>query len=481
MADLVSMTLGPNGRSVIMERGQEPFIIDDGRRVAENILLDDPVEQAAVRIAYGVTQKTDEEAGDGTTTAMVLTRAILSDVSHERMVTGIGTQVDIAGIETAIEEAKNEVTKLLEKEAKPIKTEKELINVASVIAGNEEIGKLIGEIYWKLGKDGHITIEMNPLSENMESEIVAGYRFPGGYAAPWMKNNAITKTFNASDIDILVTSQEITDINGILQAANMVAEEGKQVLVVVGKDFGESVIQQAYANATRKVQPFYVICIKPRNQELYKDMAVFTNAKLFTPNDPLTPTKEDLGYMKSIEVGAENSIFISGRGKKASVDIHIKELESEAKGLKLEGYRQPIYERISALQGGVGVIRIGAPTEEARTWLKYKVEDTKFGTKYAFKEGVVQGGGLTFKKISDALPDTNILKKALLAPHETLLKNAGGKMTVGKNVVDALVAEKAALKYACSAVSKLLRIGGAIVHVPTPTLDEAFRLNKSQD
>lgn len=475
MADLVSLTLGPCGRSVMMERGQDPFIVDDGRRVAENILLDDPVEQAASKIAYGVTQKTDEEAGDGTTTATVLTRALLKDIHETKLVTGIGTSINVAEIDQQIQDAREEVTKLIEKEVKPIKTEKDLIDVSTVIAG-PEIGELVAKMYWKLGKDGHISIEMNPLSEEIETEVTQGYRLPGGYAANWMVNNLITKTWVCEKVDVLVTEQEVNDQDQIVPVANALAQKGKNLLVIVAKDFSPTVILSAYQNATRKESPFFLILVKSRNQEIYKDVAVFSGAKFFNVNEPLESAKvSDLGYLRSIEVGKENTFLVDGRGKKEDIDAYVKELQSEAKGLKLEGYRQPIYERISLLTGGVGVIRIGAPTEEARTWLKYKVEDAKYGTKYAFKEGVIPGGGMTFKKISEALPESNILKKALLAPHETLKANAGGKLVVGKNIFDSVVSQKSALKYACSAVSKLIRIGGAIVHLPIPTMDEAMR------
>lgn len=479
MADLVSLTLGPAGRSILIERGVgEPLIVDDGRRVAENIKLDDNVEQLAVRVAYGVTRKTDEKAGDGTTTAMVLTRAILKDIYKERLTPGIGVHANVNDIDAEIQKAKNEAIALLDKEAKPVKTQKDLEDVATVIAGNPSIGKTIAEMYWKLGKEGHICMEFNLLSENIETEVVPGYRFSGGYAAQWMINNAITRTWEMNDVDVLVVNQKINDVTEIEPIANIIGNQGKSTLVVIAKGFHPSVLKFAYQNGTRKNSPFLVMCVRApsRTEEAYKDMAIFTGAKYFGEGDDLkTATKEDLGHVRSITVSDDTTIMTEGRGKKSDIDKRVKEVLAEVKLQKLHQFKQDRLERASALTGGVGVIRIGAPTDEERNWLKYKIEDAKHGTKHAFREGIVQGGGLTFKKISESLPDSNILKTALLAPYEVLKSNAGGKLVVGKNVFDAVVVEKAALEHACSAVSKLIRIGGAIAYAQTPTIEEAFK------
>lgn len=478
MASIVAPTLGPNGGSVIMERGQEPVIIDDGRRIAENIVLEDQVEQMAVQVAYSVTKKTDEKAGDGTTTSMILTHAILKE-AHEHL-KGIGQKASVSDIDTQIHQAKNEVLSLMDKEKKDIKTEKDLCSVATVISGDERIGKLVSSLYWELGKDGHISIEIDQIGEKIETETVRGYKLMGGYASPWMITNPLTKTFDAKDVSIFVTNQDITDPAQVEVPSNLVAKEGKPLILIVARSFSQSVIELAYANAKRPQQPFFVILVKPRSEDQYKDLAVFSGATLFTENDNISSaTIQDIGHVRSIEIGAENSTFIEGRGKKSVVEAHIKELEAERDKMKLSGLRQPFDQRISAIKGTAGVVKIGAPTDEERNWLKYKVEDTIHGTKHALKEGIIPGGGLTFKKISDSLPDTNILKKPLLAPYETLRNN--GVTKVGKDVFDAIVSQKAALEYACSAVSKLVRITGAIAILPIPTLDEAMRQYKTQE
>lgn len=478
MADLVSLTLGPAGGSVLIERGTaEPLIVDDGRRVAENIKLDDPIEQLAVRVCYSVTRKTDEKAGDGTTTSMVLAHAILKEVFGERL--GVGLQFNVAELDYEIKKAKDEVMALLTEAAKEIKTEADLINVASVVSGDEKLGKIIGEMYHKLGKDGHISLEFNLLSEEIESEVAKGYRFSGGYAAPWMISSALRKNLELEDCDILITKRKITDFkNEIMPIANVVGNAGKRRMAIIAPKFAPSVITLAYQNATRLKQPFLIACIRAPGQvlEAYQDMAVFTGGKFFDEADKIEfATMADLGHVDSLEATDDTTILIGGRGKEADVKARIAEVEAELKSQKLHQFKQPRLERISALSGGVGVIRIGAPTDEERNWLKYKIEDAKYATKHAFRDGIIPGGGITLKKISEKLPDSNILKRPLLAPYEKLKSNAGGKLVVGKNVFDPVIVEKAALEYACSAVSKLIRIGGAIAMLPPPNLEEAIK------
>jgi chaperonin GroEL len=445
MSALVGMTLGPDGRSVIIERGAgEPLIVDDGRRVAENIKFDDPVEQLATRVLYGVTRKTDEKAGDGTTTSMVLAHAILNEVFKNRLTFGavIGAQASVAAIDAEIQTAKTEVIAKLETMARRIKTEKELINVATVSVGDK------------------------------------GYRFSGGYAASWMITDALRRNCVLDGVDVLITKKKLIDFTELAPIANMVGSSGKNKLIVIAPKFDPSVLKLIYSNATRQQQPFIILGVRApgRTEEAYRDMAIFTGAKYFSENDDLSmATKADLGYVSRIEVTDDTCILIDGNGNEAEIKKRIKEVEAEAKAQKLPQFRQDRYERLSSLSGGVGLIKIGAPTDEERNWLKYKIEDAKHATKAAYKYGILPGGGLAFKKIAESLPDTNILKKPLLAPYERLKANAGGKFNPGKDVFDPLLVEKTALENACSAASKLIRIGGAIATKPKPEIEEALK------
>lgn len=472
MSDLVGMTLGPAGRSVIIERGAgEPLIVDDGRRVAENIKFDDPVEQLAVRVCYAVTRKTDEKVGDGTTTSMILTNAILKEISKE---IGGYTTVNVSELDQRIQLAKNEIFKKLDEMAKPIKTEKELIDVAKVITGNDRLGEIIGKMYFVLGKNGHISLEFNLLSNDIETETVSGYRFSGGYAAPWMITDALRKDCVMSDVDVLITKQKITDIKEIEPILNIVGHSGKSKLIIISPRLSDSVLKLLYKNAMRK-NPFTVIGVRApgRTEEAYKDMAIFTGGKYFSESDDLKlATREDLGHVNKIEITEDTTILIEGKGSKTQLDARVKEVLAEAAQQKLPQFKQDRLERASALSGGVGVIKIGAPTDEERNWLKYKIEDGKHATKHAYREGVIPGGGTALKEISGELSDDNILKSAILAPYNQLKNSFGGKMTIGKNVIDPVAVEKAALENACSAASKLIRIGGAISTIQPSLVEE---------
>jgi chaperonin GroEL len=479
LADMVSLTLGNHGRSVIIERPGDPLIVDDGRRVAENVKLDDPIENMAARVLYSVTKKTDEKSGDGTTTATVLANAILQSVFKNNLAVGVGAQTNVGEVDALIKKSCAEVVVELNKRAKPVKSEKDLIDVATVVSGDAELGKIIGNMYWQLGKDGHISLEFNLLTEVIETEVVPGYRFSAGYAADWMITDALRRHCVIDDVDVLITRQKITDFKEqIAPIANMVGNNGKSRLVVIAPKFSPSVLKNIYLNATRKAQPFVILAIRApgRGEEACKDMAVFTGGHYFSEDSELkNATQDDLGYCERVEATEDTVILIGGKGKKVDVDKRIKEVEAEAKNQKLHQFKQDRLERLSALAGGVGVIKIGAPTDEERNWLKYKIEDAKYATKHAIREGIVPGGGLTFKAISEALPEGNILKQALLAPYETLKRHAGGKLVVGKNVFDPVAVERAALEIACSAVSKLIRIGGAIAYKTPSNFEDSLK------
>lgn len=474
MTDLVGMTLGPQGRSVLIERGTaEPLIVDDGRRVAENLKLDDPIKQLAVRTCYSVTRKTDERAGDGTTTSLVLANAILKSLS-EKYPLGIGTSTDVSEADTKLNEAKNEVIEELKKQAKTIKTEKDLINVATICAGDDKIGEIVGKMYWELGKEGHIVMEFNLLSSEIEHEIKKGYRFNGGNAigivTDMIKNETVV-----SDVHVISAHQKIINFSDLVPAINQAAAKGKNRIAIVARKYSESVIRELRKLATRKEQPFAVWAVRAPglNESAYEDIAVYTGGKYVSEHDDLKNLEfTDLGHVDRLEITEDNCILLGGNGKEEEIKKRFKEVEAEAKNQKVHQFKQQRHERASALLSGVGVIRIGAPTDEERNWLKYKIEDAKHATKHAYQDGVVKGAGYAFKEISEK--SDNILSEALLAPYEKLKANAGGKEVKGKNILDPLTVEIAALENACSAVSKLIRIGGAIAIKPKPELEEAF-------
>jgi len=482
--DLVSMTLGPAGQSIIIQnQTDEPLIVDDGRRAMENIKLDDPVEHLAVRTLYEVTRKTDEKVGDGTTTSAVLARAIMKEISDKHLAFGglLTNSADVNEIDKKIQKAKNEILEFLDKEKKEVTTKKELIDVATVSVGDEKLGKIIGEIYWELGKDGHIALEFNLTSEETETETVPGYRFTGSYADTFMITNEIRKISQMKDVHVLTTfaDRENITLDQIKPIASEVQHNGKHAFVIIARKFTTDFLKTVYLTAMKS--KFNILCVRAPSlhQEQFKDIAIWTGGKYFSEKDDLsTATLSDLGFVSDIEVYDELTaqvVMVNGKGDKKKIKERIAEVEGEMKQMRVHALKQSRLDRISALAGGVGVIKIGAPTDKERNWVKHKIEDAKWATKVAFREGIVKGGGMTFKKISEKLPEDNILKTALLAPYNQLKANSGGDFTVGKDVFDPVGVEKTALDIACSAVSKLIRVGGAIVFKPKTDFEDSLK------
>src|SRR3990167_11384478 len=236
-SDLAGMTLGPDGRSVLIERGAgaEPLIVDDGRRVMENIQLDNPVEQLVSRVLYEITRKTDEKVGDGTTTSLILAHAILKEVITNRLSSGgiVGNQESVSGLDRELSEAKQKVFELLDKEKKEVTTEQDLIDVAKVSSGDNKLGEIIGKMYWELGKNGHITMEFNFNSEEIETSVQPGFRFSGGWAKRFMISNALRQESVAVDSHLLITEKRDIDVESVKGLCAEVQNSGKNGLTII--------------------------------------------------------------------------------------------------------------------------------------------------------------------------------------------------------------------------------------------------------
>ena len=480
MADLVGMTLGPSGQSVMCERmNGDPVILDDGRRVAENIKLDDPIAQLAVRQAYHVTRKTDEAVGDGTTTSMVEVHAILDSIRKNR------PNQSVSEVEKEVIASRDNIISKLKEASKPIETEQDLKNVATISSGRKDLGELVGGMYWKLGKDGHISLEFNLTSDVLESEVVPGYKFLGGYAEPWMRTDLVRNTSTMGDTHVLVADRKDLDSAWIEPIIQQIAGQGKTRLLIIARKFPSSLLKSLYQlYAEKKV--FATVCVKApsRNSEAFKDIAIYTGARYFCDKDDETTMSNiklsDLGMVQKAEITEDMAILIEGKGTKEDIDKRIEEVKAEEAQQKVPQFKQDRMERVSALSGGVGIIRIGAPTDEERNFLKEKLQDAKYATKYAFRDGVVPGGGKALKRISESLPDTDILKEAIKAPYNVLYRNITGETIIqdveyGDEVIDPVAVEIAALTNACSAAILLNRVGGAIAFAPKPKLDEALQ------
>lgn len=478
-AELAGMTLGPDGKSVIIEKGiGEPLIVDDGRRTLENIQLEDSVEQLVVRTLSEITKKTDEKVGDGTTTSIILAYAILKNVFHNRMKSGgiLDSGASVSKIDKELKESLDLVLKKLEEKRKEVTTEQQLIDVAKVSVGDEKLGEIIGKMYWQLGKDGHITLEYDTNSEEVTTEIIPGFRFNAGLAKRWMMTNQLRQEAFLKESFVLISDQRDLNIEDLKIICSELQNSGRKCLTVIAPKFSEHFINSALK--TLESAGFLILCVRAPSlhEEHFKDLAIWSGGKVFTDKDDVKScSKKDLGFVESLTVSHEDGAhLVGGIGDKENIKKRVEEVKAEMNDQKVFALKQLRLERISALSGGAGVIKIGAPTIEEMGWLKHKIEDAKFATKYAYREGVVLGGGMTFKQISEELPENNILKESLLAPYNQLKKNSGGEFEVKDNVLDSFLVEKSALQIAISAVSKLIRVGGAIASKPKKDFEESL-------
>ena len=311
--------------------------------------------------------------------------------------------------------------------------------------------------------------------EEIETSVQPGFRFSGGWAKRFMISNALRQESVAVDSHLLITEKRDIDVESVKGLCAEVQNSGKNGLTIIAPKFTEDFLKAVLMTAEKS--GFGILCIRAPglHEEHLKDLAIWSGARFFRKEDDLKmASKKDLGYCDRVEVTDDTAHLINGRGDKEEIKKRIEEVKAEMEDTKVFALKTLRMERISALSGGVGLIKIGAPTDEERNWLKYKVEDAKYATKHAFNHGTVKGGGIAFKEVSEQLPDGNILKKALLAPYERLKMNAGKNFNVD-GVTDPLLVEKSALSSAISSVSKLVRVGGVICTAPKPTLEEAFK------
>jgi chaperonin GroEL len=481
MNDMISPSFGPSGLSAIVQQSNgEASLFDDGRRTAEAIKLEDKLSHLAARICYNITKKTDERVGDGTTTSTILAYNILKEIFNNHLISGAGVvdKGDVRLIDEKLQSEKDEVVSQLRKMATEVKTEKQLIDVAYTISNNKRTGEMVGSMMFQIGKDGHINLEFDTINEKISSEVVSGYRFSGGYAARWMISNEIRRVADMRDLDVLVVHKKLTDYTEVERIINQVANKGKSNMVIIALGFDASVIDFLHKQASRPNQPFGTLAIKSpgQNEAAFNDMAVFTGCKVIGKNDDLSSVFfENLGFVDHIFTTEDTTVMSGGKGDERDIKKRIKEVEAELKSQPVHQLKASRLERISSLNSGVGLIKIGAPTLDEMGWLKHNIEDAKYATKCAFKDGIVQGGGMAYKKIADKMEEGSILKNPLNAPYEVLKKNTPN-FKVGKDVIDPVAVEIAALEYAVSAVSKLMRVGVAITMKPESVLENLKRL-----
>ncbi len=401
VANAVKITLGPRGRNVVLDKGYgAPIITNDGVTIAKDITLSNKFENMGAEIVKEVASKTNDTAGDGTTTSVVLTQALV-EIGFKKSLVGANSM----GIRRGIEKATRDAVEELKKMAKSIKAESEVRQVATIAAESEEIGSIIAETIKKIGKDGVVTVEESQ-AFGIDSEIVEGLEFDKGYLSPYMITNAERMEAEYRDPAILVTDKKISVIKDILPLLEKLAATGKKDLVIIADDVDGEALTTFVLNKLRGT--FNVLAIKApgygdKKKELLGDIAVTVGAKVISDDIGLkfeTAELTLLGRASRVVSTKDNTIIVGGKGKKSEIEARVDSLRLQREKTTSKFDNEKLDERIGKLTGGVAVIKVGAATETEMKYLKLKIEDAVNATKAAISEGIVVGGGSALAKVS---------------------------------------------------------------------------------
>ncbi|MFM8368942.1 MAG: chaperonin GroEL [Chloroflexota bacterium] len=441
VANAVSATLGPKGRNVAIDRKfGSPSITHDGVSVAKEIELEDPFENMGAQLLKEAAQKTNDIAGDGTTTSTVLAHAIVNE-GLKALEAGYNPMLLKKGIELATETIVAE----LKKNSVKIDTKEEIASVATNSAADEEVGQLIADVMDKVGKDGVITVEESKTMQ-FETEFVEGMQFDRGYLSPYFITNADAMEAQISDAYVLIYDKKISAAQDIVPLLEKLVQLGKRELVIIAEDVDGEALATLILNKIRGM--LNVLAIKApgfgdRRKAMLQDIAVLTGGEVISEElgrKLESVTVQELGRAEKIVSDKENTTVIGGKGKKANIEARIKEIRIEIDKSTSDYDREKLQERLAKLSGGVAIIRVGAATETEMKEKKHRVEDALSAARAAVEEGIVPGGEISLinasiklDKLAKAQAEEaeevkvgiNIIKKALEAPIRKLASNAG--------------------------------------------------------
>ncbi len=403
VANAVKITLGPKGRNVILSKSYgAPQITNDGVTIAKEIELEDKFENMGVELMKEVASKTNDTAGDGTTTSVVLTQALINEGLKY-----VTAGVNVISLRSSLESARDEVVAKLRKMAKPVSVEKpeELVNVATISAESEELGKIIAEAIQKVGNDGAVTVEESQ-GTGIEKEIVGGMQFDRGYASPYMVTNAERMEAVMEDPYILISDKKISSAQELLPLLEKILQTGKKELVIIAEDVDGDALPLLVVNRLRGA--FNALAIKApgfgdRRKEMLQDIATLTGATVISEEVGLKLDKTEidmLGRARRVIAAKDNSTIVGGKGKKEETDARIKQIRAQIERATSDYDKEKLQERLAKLAGGVAVIRAGAATETEMKYIKLKIEDAVAATKAALAEGIVPGGGMALFKVA---------------------------------------------------------------------------------
>ena len=456
VADVVKHTLGSKGRNVVLgNKHGEPTITNDGVSIAKEIILEDEIENLGADILKDVSQKTNEDAGDGTTTATVLAQAIINK-GFKMLESGLGNTANPVDIKKEIDVACKIIIDELKKNAKKVNNKEELKQIAVASVEDEKIGEIIADTVSKVGEYGVVTTEDGDI-QGVHAEVVEGMKIKSGYELEYMANK--DDRAEVSNAHILITNNPLESITQIMPLSKKLAEKKITQLVVVADSFSQPVLASFIESQIRGGFRIIAISAPIDRENTLTDLAVITGGKFIDSRTGHTINEaeiEDLGRCDKVIATKDRTTFIGGKG---NAKEHIKTLKGSETSSKYE--KSKIDARIARLTGGVGVIKVLARTETEQGYLKDKVEDAINATKAAGEEGTVKGGGLALKEISERL-EGNILSDCITAPYEQIQANAGGYLEIPDNIIDPVKVTRSALENACSLAGTLITAESAV-------------------
>ncbi len=454
LANAVKVTLGPKGRNVVLEKKfGSPLITNDGVTIAKEIELEDTFENMGAQLVKEVATKTNDVAGDGTTTATVLAQAMIRE-GLKNVTAGANPMVIRKGIEKAVKAAVAELANI----AKPIEGKQSISQVAAISAADEEVGDLIAEAMEKVGNDGVITVEESK-GFATELEVVEGMQFDRGYISPYMVTDTDKMEAVLDDPYILITDKKITNIQEILPVLEKVVQQGKPLLIIAEDVEGEA-LATLVVNKLRGT--FTCVAVKApgfgdRRKAMLGDIAALTGGQVITEELGLelkSTTVEQLGRSRQARVSKENTVIVDGSGDKKDIGGRISQIRNQLEETTSDFDREKLQERLAKLAGGVAVIKVGAATETELKERKLRIEDALNSTRAAVEEGIVSGGGTALMNVYNAVKavsasgdeatGVNIVLRALEEPVRIISTNAGQE---GSVIVERLKNEKIGTGY----------------------------------
>ena len=451
LADTVRVTLGPKGRNVVLDKSfGAPLITNDGVTIAKEIELEDPFENMGAQLLKEVATKTNDVAGDGTTTATVLAQAMINE-GMKNLAAGANPIILRKGMKKATETAVDSIRSMSSK----LSGKEQIAKVAAISAGDEQVGEMVADAMEKVTGDGVITIEESKTMKT-ELDMVEGMQFDRGYLSAYMATNMDKMEAELDNPYILITDKKISNIQEILPLLEQVVQASARLLIIAEDVEGEA-LSTLVINKLRGT--FNVVAVKApgygdRRKEMLKDIAILTGGQVISEElglDLKETTMDQLGRAKSVKVQKENTIIVDGEGDKAEIEARIAQIKNQIEETTSDFDREKLQERLAKLAGGVAVVRVGAATETEMQEAKLRMEDALAATRAAVEEGIIAGGGSAYihasKEVAkmaaslegDEKTGANIILKALEAPLRRIAENAGLE---GSVIIDKVRSEK---------------------------------------